>query len=169
MELSIHWIFWLFPIAVAIHNVEEAFFLPRWSESAGRFHTPVGKFEFRFAVVFLTLLSVIITTLFYMTSKQSFSCYLFFAFNLAMLLNVFFPHFAATIILKEYSPGLLTGLILLLPTTVYLLFYGYDHGFYLFPRFWFIAIPFVALVIASIPVLFKIGKLIQNIEKKGAT
>jgi hypothetical protein len=164
METSVSWIFWLFPVVFAIHNLEEAVYLPHWSKSAGKFHKPVGAFEFSFAVIVLTAISVVITIVFYMTGRQSIASYLFFAFNFGMLFNVFFPHLAATIVLNKYCPGLLTGVALLVPATSYLLFYGYDNEFYSFPKFWFITIPFAVIVIVLIPILFKIGKLLQHGE-----
>lgn len=168
METSVPWIFWLFPIGFAIHNLEEAIYLPSWSESAGKFHKSVGAFEFRFAVIVLTVISVAITIGFYMTGKQSIACYLFFAFNFVMLLNVFFPHLAATIVLKKYCPGLLTGVTLLIPVTIYLLFFAYNNQFFSFPKFWFITIAFAALVIGSIAILFKMGKYFKNLRSKRA-
>jgi uncharacterized protein with HXXEE motif len=45
---------WLFVLAVGLHNLEEALWLPAWSERAGRWCNPVGAREFRFAVVILT-------------------------------------------------------------------------------------------------------------------
>lgn len=105
METSVPWIFWLFPVVFAIHNLEEAVYLPHWSKSAGKFHKPIGAFEFRFAVIVLTAMSVVITIVFYMTGKQSIASYLFFAFNFGMLLNVFFPHLAATIVLWRSKMG----------------------------------------------------------------
>jgi hypothetical protein len=78
---SLPWIFWLFPIAFTVHNAEEALWLPAWSKSAGRFHKPVGQFEFIFTLVVITGLSIIITLLFYFTGKGSIPGYLFFAFN----------------------------------------------------------------------------------------
>lgn len=166
METSIPWLFWLFPVVFAIHNLEEAVFLPSWSQSAGKFHKPVGAFEFIFALVVLTGLSFIITILFYVAGKQSLACYLFFAFNFGMLVNVFFPHLVATIALKKYCPGLFTGVVFLVPATSYLLLHGYENAFYSFPKFWFITIPFAVIVIGSIPVLFRIGKLLQRRETK---
>lgn len=104
MENSVPWLFWLFPLAFAIHNVEEALWLPAWSKSAGRFHKPVGTFEFVFAAVVLTDLSAVVTILSGSSGKQGQATYLFFAFNFMMLLNVFFPHLAATAVLKKYLP-----------------------------------------------------------------
>lgn len=162
MANSITGLFWLFPIAFAFHNLEEALWFPTFSKSAGKFHKPVNTFEFVFAVITLTLLSIIITFLFLMNGKQSFACYMYFAFNFGMLINVFFPHLAATIILRKYCPGLLTGILLLVPVTVYILLFGYQNQYFLFPKFWFITIPFAGLVIGSIPILFRIGKFVQK-------
>jgi uncharacterized protein with HXXEE motif len=159
------WFFWLFPIAFAIHNIEEALWFPEWSRSAGRFHRGVGTFEFTFAVIVLTLVSVIITTVFAVRGRLSVASEMFFAFNLGMLLNVFVPHLAATIALRRYCPGLLTGVVLLVPTTTYLLVYGYRHQYIVAPRFWFVAIPFLALLVASIPVLFWTGRLLASFAR----
>ena len=79
-----------------------------------------------------------------------------------MLVNVFFPHLAAAVALRRYCPGLLTGVLLLVPTTVYLLAYGYENAYFSFPRFWIVAIPFAGLVVGSIPLLFRIGRSIQK-------
>ena len=50
---------WLFAVAITIHNLEEALWLPGWSQSAGRWHHPVGAREFRFGVGVLTALAYI--------------------------------------------------------------------------------------------------------------
>jgi hypothetical protein len=162
METSIPWIFWAFPIVFAIHNVEEAIWLPAFSKFAGKYYKPVDTFEFVFALTIITMLAAVITFLFYLTGKQSTACYLFFAFNFGMLINVFFPHIVATIALKKSCPGLLTGVFLLGPTTIYLLLYGYSNDYFLFPKFWIVTIPFAAVVVGSIPFLFKVGKYLQN-------
>jgi len=49
---------WLFAAAVTLHNLEEVVWLPRWSHTAGKWHYPVGSFEFRFAVISLTMLVI---------------------------------------------------------------------------------------------------------------
>jgi hypothetical protein len=165
MENSTPWFFWLFPLTFAVHNIEEALFLPAWSKSAGRFHKPVGVFEFVFTLVVLTTASVIITVLAGSAGKQTLPSYLYFAFNFGMLVNVLYPHLTATIVLKKYCPGLSTGMLFLVPTTGYLLFYRFDHHCVLFPMFWFITVPFAALVVGSIPVLFKIGRSLHGALK----
>ena len=163
MQSVIPWFFWLFPIAFTIHNIEEALWLPAFSKSAGKFHKPVNSFEFAFALIILTLLSIIITFLFFQNGKQSLYCYLYFAFNFGMLLNVFYPHLIATVVLKKYCPGLITGILFLVPTTTYILIYGYLNQYFLFPKFWIITVPFAVIVVGSIPILFKFGKYLQKI------
>ena len=163
METSLSWFFWLFPISFALHNIEEALWFPVFSKSAGKFHKPVDTFEFVFAVIILTLFSIVITLLFVINGKRSLSCYLYFAFNFGMLINVFFPHLAATVVLKKYCPGLLTGILFLIPTTAYILLFGYSNEYFIFPKFWFIAISFAGFVIGVIPILFKFGKYVKKI------
>ena len=63
MDNSAPWFFWLVPLACALHNIEEALFLPAWAKSAGTFHKPVGVVEFVFAIVVLTTVEVVITIL----------------------------------------------------------------------------------------------------------
>ena len=162
MDNIIPWFYWLFPIAFTIHNIEEAFWLPAFSKSAGKFHKPVNTFEFVFALIILTLASILITILFYHNGKESLACYLFFAFNFGMLVNVFYPHLIATIFLKKYCPGLITGIIFLIPSTTYILIYGYQNQYFLFPKFWIITVLFAILVMGSIPILFKVGKYLQK-------
>lgn len=162
MENVSHWIFWLFPAAFAIHNLEEAIWLPEFSKSAGKFHKPVNSFEFNFALFVLTLLSIIITFFFYFYGKESVAAYFYFAFNLGMLINVLYPHLIATILLRKYCPGLITGITLLVPVTTYILLSGYQNQYYSFPKFWMIFVPFAILVVGSIPFLFKVGLFLQN-------
>jgi len=166
METSLSWFFWLFPISFALHNIEEALWFPVFSKSAGKFHKPVDTFEFVFAVTILTLFSIVITFLFFINGKQSLACYLYFAFNFGMLINVFFPHLVATIVLRKYCPGLVSGILFLIPSTIYILSYGYENEYFLIPKFLFITIPFAGLVIGSIPILFKVGKCVQKILGK---
>jgi hypothetical protein len=51
----------LFPVAITVHNLDEAVWLPAWSRTAGRWHVGVGAFEFRLAVAVLTALAWVVT------------------------------------------------------------------------------------------------------------
>lgn len=136
--------------------------MPAFSKHAGRFQKPVSTFEFLFALVPITALGAAITLLFYSAGKLSIPCYLFFAFNLGMLANVFFPHLVATIALGRYCPGLATGILLLAPVTSYLLFLGYCEGYFEIPRLLFATVLFAGAVLVSIPLLFRLGRWTQR-------
>ena len=147
---------WLFAAAVTIHNVEEAIFLPDWSQTAGRWHAPIGAAEFRFAVVVLTLSAYVCAGL--STAGSVIGTYLLCGYALAMLLNVFIPHLAATAVMRRYAPGTATAVCLNLPITVLLIRRAVaEHRIALATFAW--AGPLTVIVIVlSIPLLFAIGR-----------
>ena len=54
---------WLFPVAITVHNLEEAIWIPGWSQNVGKWHPPVGRYEFWFAVGVLTVLAYVLMAL----------------------------------------------------------------------------------------------------------
>lgn len=149
---------WLFVVATAVHNAEEALWLPAWSRTAGRWHGAVGATEFRFAVAVLTVLAAFSAWLAAMQGKESLGTYLVSGYALAMTLNAIFPHFLATFALRRYMPGTATGMFLNLPIGVALLTQAMSEGYIdaaAFLRFG----PLVVIgLLASIPLLFGIGR-----------
>jgi len=83
--------YFLFLLAVTLHNLEEAVWLPDWSQQAGRWHRPVEKIPFRFAVLVLTVLTYAFVYLGLMGGKQSIGSYLLSGYVGIMLINVFSP------------------------------------------------------------------------------
>lgn len=150
---------WLFALAVTLHNLEEALFLPTWSRSAGRWHHPVGAPEFRFAVAVLTLFAYAAAYLAAIGGKESVGSYLLAGYALAMLLNVLFPHVLATLVMRRYAPGTVTALLLNLPTTLLLLLRGLQDGYFQLHKLAWVGPLVVIGVLAAIPVLFAVGKL----------
>ena len=104
MGYSIPSIFWTFPVGFSIRDIEETLWLPAFSNSAERYHRPVETIEFWSAGAIMTSPATIITILFYFAGKQSVPCYLSFGFRFRMLINLIFPHLAATIAPKNYCP-----------------------------------------------------------------
>ncbi len=154
---------WLFALAITVHNLEEAIWLPAWSQSARRWHHPVGVREFRFAVAILTFLAYLAAYLSMIGRKGSPAAYILEGYALAMLLNVVFPHLLATFILKRYTPGTATALFLNLPITSLLLYQGIKEGYIVLPKF-FILGPLVVLgIVAFIPVLFIAGRKLTSL------
>ncbi len=103
----------LFILGFTLHNLEEALWLPKWSTYAKKFHKPVNPNEFIFADIVITLIGYLLTAfdLIYGSSGNIINL-LYLGFVSMMGLNSFFPHLAATIVLKKYSPGLITGIFL---------------------------------------------------------
>jgi hypothetical protein len=83
--------------------------------------------------------------------------YLLSGYALAMLVNVVFPHLAATFGLRRYAPGTATAVLFNLPVTALLLQQAFAEG-RIEPNTFLWAGPLTAIVIAmSIPVLFAAG------------
>lgn len=114
----------LFLLGFSLHNLEEAIWLPDWSKQAKRFHKPVSKNEFYFAVICVTAIGYLITFQYFIlryTRLEDVSKYIYLGFILMMVVNVVFPHLVATIGLRQYAPGTITGLFLNLPIGIYIL------------------------------------------------
>ena len=155
-------LYFLFLLAVTLHNLEEAVWLPDWSQKAGRWHRPVEKIPFRFAVLVLTLLAYGFAYLGLMGGKQSVGIYLLGGYAFVTLVNVFFPHLLAAIWLNQYVPGLGTALALNLPICSALLFVVLKED-YVSP--WPLLITggiFAGGALIIIRVLFKLGKRVEE-------
>ncbi len=112
----------LFIIGFSLHNIEEALWLPKWSKSAGKYHKEISVNQFRFAVIVITIIGYLFTFQYFLFSeKYMLSKLLYLSFVAMMVLNVIFPHLLATIVMKKYAPGLITGVLLNMPIGLYLI------------------------------------------------
>jgi hypothetical protein len=112
-------VLWLFPVVTALHNAEEAIWLPAWSARNTPFRSQVGALEFRFAVAVLTALAMGVTVL--ATHKGGTWLYAALGYAGAMLLNVLFPHVVASALYRGYTPGIVTAILCNLPVDGYVL------------------------------------------------
>jgi len=108
---------WLFPIAAALHNGEEAITMPGWdARHAGQLPVhPPSAWELRIALLVLTVAAFAITFLSARKGPQSEWAYLQFGYIVAMLVNVFVPHVPAALWFRGYAPGVVTALAINLP------------------------------------------------------
>lgn len=108
---------WLFPIAVTLHNGEEAIWMPRWdAEHAAALPVhPPGAAEIRLALFALTVAAFVVTYLSARKGPQSFWAYLLFGSIVTVLVNVLVPHVPAAIIFRGYAPGVVTAVAINLP------------------------------------------------------
>ncbi len=108
---------WAFPIAVTLHNAEEAIWMPGWKaplleDIVGR---PPGAAEIRSALVVFTVAALAVTCLSARRGPESVWAYLTFGYIIAMLANVFIPHVPAAIVFRGYAPGVVTAVLINLP------------------------------------------------------
>ena len=162
--MDFHWLAWLFAFAVTLHNLEEALWLPVWSQTAGKWHHPVDARVFRFAVVVLTILAYAAVLLAVTQGKESAGAYFLSGSALAMLLNVFFPHVLASAVMRRYAPGTLTALLFNLPITTFLLKRTLEEGYIQLPTFAWAGPLVVILILLSIPLLFAVGKRLPGLK-----
>lgn len=149
----------MFPIALTLHNLEEAVWLPAWSQHAGFWESPVGPTEFRVAAVLLAIAAYVVTYWSIRAGKEAVGTYVMAGFVFAILLNVIY-HVAVTLGLREYAPGVVTAVLINLPVMWYLLVRVFRERWVTWPRalLAFIAVPVAILLM--IPVLFWVGRSI---------
>ncbi len=162
MGIDFHILIWLFPVVVTLHNLEEAILLPAWSQTAGPRHRPTTPFEFRFAVAVLTIAAYIVAYMCYVGGKGSWGAYLLSGYALAMFLNVFAPHLVATIVMRRYTPGVVTACLLNQPVMGLILYYSIAHGFVQIGRFVYWGPAVVLSLLISIPILFFLGRKVEG-------
>ena len=119
----------LFLLSFTLHNIEEGIWLPRWSKHAGKYHAQVSNREFHFALVVITTFGYSITFI-SLLFGQFYNAvnYIYLGFILMMCLNSIFQHLLATIFLRRYAPGTLTGLLLNLPIGVVIIIKNLESG-----------------------------------------
>ena len=113
---------WLFPIAVTLHNGEEAIWMPGWTASHAAqlpVHPPPAG-ELRFALLLLTVLAFAVTALSAKKGPGSLWAYLAFGYIVTMWMNVLVPHLPASVIFFSYTPGVVTAVLINLPVMSYL-------------------------------------------------
>lgn len=149
----------LFCLAITLHNLEEAIWLPAWSQQASRFQKPVTEGEFRFAVAIITGLAYL-TAIGYQIWPFTIAKWLFTGFLGSMIVNAIFPHLLATLIMKKYAPGLATGLILNIPVNSFILFRMHAENTVSTGEIILSTVIVGGGLLALIPLLFRIGRKI---------
>jgi hypothetical protein len=155
-------VIWILAITETLHNIEEAIWLPSWSQTAGTWHPSVTAFEFRFAVTAITILFFII--IYYFSKYDTkLAKYLMGGALVMILINVFMPHLLATIFLSHYAPGIISGILFNVPATLYLLRRGMREGYFSTRILVLGAIGFTVVVAPLLPSLFSIGRYLATI------
>ena len=154
---------WLFVAGLALHNLEEAIWLPAWSVNAAPWHPPVAPFQFGVAVVALTVAAAASVLLVRLGGRRSLGAYLVTGYALAMLLNVAFPHLLATIALRSYMPGTATAVLFNLPVTALLVRAAFREGYVERRKLLWAGPLVVGGLMLAIPVLLAAGAEIERL------
>ncbi|MDO6851925.1 HXXEE domain-containing protein [Priestia megaterium] len=150
----------LFLFAITIHNLEEAVWLSRRSTKLNNIKMikPVKQDNFLFGLFVVTALAYLITALYIFYPSNFIIKYAYFGFLNSMIINIFFPHLISTVIDRCYSPGLLTGIAVILPTNTLIIKKALDTMIISKTPF-IIGTIFVAIFLLSIiPLSFKAGE-----------
>ncbi len=158
-QLSFERALWVFPAVIALHNLEEAIWLPRWAAQS-RFPSP-GRAVFAFAASVLTVLASVSTWLSIRQGRQSFWAYLVFGYMVAMLANVVIPHLSMTVLRRSYMPGLGTGLLLIVPVLSTLAVRAVHERFVSGWPAVGSAVLVPIFLLASLPALFALGRALR--------
>ena len=158
VELTFAQLCTAFVAAVCLHNLEEAWLMPRWLRQVFGSRPPVGAWEFRFATGVLSLLLVPLAVLAVRAGPGSAAAHVWLGVVFAMGVNAILPHLAATVALRRYMPGTATGLLLNLPLAVSLCRRGLAAR-WVEPHTFAWAAPTVAVaLLACVPALFALGR-----------
>lgn len=152
----------IFLLGFTIHNIEESIWLPEWSKHAKKFHEPVERNQFIFAVIIVTIIGYLVTVAEIIDNTPgSIFTYIYLGFIGMMGLNTILPHLAATILLKKYAPGLITALLLNLPLSIIIIARYIESGINVY--YLIIAIMAITVItLALLKPLFNLGnKLIR--------
>ena len=147
-----------FCLAITIHNIEEALWLPQWSQSASSFQQPVTANEFHFTVLIITLLAYVCSFLYVRFHNSKLLKWAFIGFLGSMVVNAIFPHLLATIVMKTYAPGVVTGLLLNLPINTIILYKLHKQHVITEKEIAISMVVVGGVLLAIITVLFAIGR-----------
>ncbi|MEK4701139.1 HXXEE domain-containing protein [Solibacillus sp. FSL R7-0668] len=148
-----------FCFAITVHNIEEAIWLPNWTQSSYAIQQPVTSTEFHFAVLIITALAYLTAFFFGQFSHSQLAKYTFTGFLGSMIFNTFFPHLLSTIIMQAYAPGLITGLLLIVPINTYILYQLHKKGHIKLKHIFLSTVMVGGILLLLIPVLFKISNI----------
>ena len=149
-----------FCFAITLHNIEEAIWLPKWSQQSSKFQKSVTPSEFHFAVIVITTLAYLSAFIYLLIPESDFAKWIFIGFLGSMILNVIFPHLIATVLMKKYAPGLFTGVLLNIPINSLIIYQMFEGDLILWKELIISTLIIGISLLALIPLMFKIsGKI----------
>lgn len=153
-------LFWLFALAITVHNIEEGLFLPAFTASVPRLAEHSTPFSFRFALIVLTGAVYIVVA--FAAAGVASAITLLSGLALVMAINAVAPHLVLTLVFRRYAPGTATGLFIMTPLSILLIVRnaagGHIDGYALAVA----TISVAVAVIIAIPALIYAGRFIER-------
>jgi hypothetical protein len=120
-SISFERLLWLVPVFFALHNLEEAPFMERWSKRLP-LKLPINYTtrQFVIAVILLTLGGFFITYWGVEYLHNSTGYLLVMGIQAILFFNAFIPHIGTTIRFRMYSPGVVSATLITIPFSIYL-------------------------------------------------
>ncbi len=151
-----------FCLAITLHNIEEAIWLPQWSQLGHPLQQPVTANEFYFAVIIITALAYFISFLFVHFPGIKIIKWAFIGFLGSMIFNAFFPHLISMILMKKYAPGFITGLLLNVPINSFILYKLHTQHLISAKNIIISTVIVGALLLMLIPFLFNMASMLVS-------
>ena len=149
-----------FCLAITLHNLEEAIWLPKWSQNGSKFQKSVSAKEFHFAVIVITMLAYLSSFSYTYFPESNIVKWVFVGFVGSMILNAIFPHLVVTILTRQYAPGLMTGILLMIPINSFIIIKMFNNQLIRWSDFIISTVVVGVSLLLLIPLLFKIGRKI---------
>lgn len=153
-------LFWLFALALTVHNLEEGLFLPAFTEQMPRLAAHVTPFSFRFALVVFTAGTYVVVGL--AVAGGALAGALLAGLALVMAVNAVAPHLTLTMACRRYAPGTGTGLFIMLPVSVILVARSLSAGHLTGGALVLSAVTVAVAMIVLLPALFLAGRRIER-------
>ena len=116
-------VFTLLIVSFILHNLEEAIFICNYPvQSPVSFIKPASCIQFLWAVSIITLIVIILFVIASRSNKPAFYLFISTAIASALVLNVIAPHLLVAVYTFNYTPGLVTAVLLNLPLGLLTLF-----------------------------------------------
>jgi hypothetical protein len=154
---------WLVPIFFALHNMEEAPFMERWSRRLPlKLPVSYSTRQFVIAVTFLTLGGFLITYLGVEYLHNLTGYLMVLCIQAILFFNAFIPHIGSTLRFRMYSPGVITATFITLPFSFYLAHRALLEDLIAWKQIWLLLViaPFAMVTFAYVSL--QIGKAIDK-------
>lgn len=115
-----------------------------------------------FALICITLLAYLFSFLYMLYANNGIIRYVYFGFVGAMILNAIFPHLIATIVLRQYAPGVITGILLNVPCYSLLISFAVKSNVISLTEVLVSTVIVGGIMLAILPILLRIGRKVVD-------